>query len=102
MATENPEIADQQERIVKNIQHFLENDEEMRNLVDFVFEEVGSDQTKLNIEEIGEMVEELSELIHGGPILQAHVVEKIFDESLFKSSKMKLRPHKETLGGWVR
>ena len=101
MASENPEIADQQERIVKNIQHFLENDEEMRNLVDFIFDEVGSDKTKLNLEEISEMVEELSELIHGGPILQTHVVEKIFEESLFKSTQIKSRHNKDTMSSKI-
>ena len=84
-------------RQVKNIQHFLENDEEMRTLVDFIFDEVGGDQTKLNIEEISEMVEELSELVHGTQILQKHVVEKIFEESLFKSFKIKSKPRNDTV-----
>ena len=102
MLPENHEKADQQERIVKNIQHFLENDEEMRTLVDFIFGEVGGDQTKLNIEEISEMVEELSELIHGGQILQKHVIEKIFEESLFKSFKSKPKTRKETVSSKQR
>ena len=97
MISDKTENTDQQERIVKNIQHFLENDEEMRNLVDFIFDEVGNDQTKLNLEEIGEMVEELSQLVHGGPILQTHVIEKIFEESLFKSSQIKPRHKKDTI-----
>ena len=97
MSSESQEIADQQERITKNIQHFLENDEEMRNLVDFLFEEVGNEQMKLNIDEVSEMVEELSQLIHGGQTLQKHVVEKIFEESLFQSSRVKHRRHKDTV-----
>lgn len=97
MIQEHNDIADQQERITKNIQHFLENDDEMRNLVDLLFDEVGSDQMKLSIEEVGEMVDELSRLVHGGQTLQKHVIEKIFEESLFKSSKVRSRHHKETV-----